>query len=75
MSVPKGELYAIEINSILGEVVIRVFGDNVVRRYKITDSKVALYWINAWEKPLKLFTRNKVNEVLTGGPYGSYGLE
>ena len=64
MSVPRGEVYAAEINSVLGEVVMRALGDHVVKRFKITDSKVALYWIHAWEKPLKLWTRNRVNEIL-----------
>ena len=64
MSVPRAELYAAEVNSILGEVVMRAFVNNVVKRVKITDSKVAYYWINSWEKPLKLWTRNRVNEIL-----------
>ena len=65
MSVPRGELYGGEINSVLGGVVMRAFQDNVItKRYKITDSKVALHWINSWDKPLKLWTRNRVNEIL-----------
>ena len=64
MSVPRAELYAAEVNCVLGEVVMRALGDHVVKRYKITDSKVTFYWINAWEKPLKLWCRNKVNECL-----------
>ena len=64
MSVPRAELYAAEINSVLGELAVRALGDHVIKRFKITDSKVAYFWINAWEKPLKLWTRNRVNECL-----------
>ena len=64
MSIPRAELYAAEINSAMGHIVQRAFGDKLVKRYKITDSKITLCWINAWEKPLKLWTRNRVNEIL-----------
>ena len=45
-------------------MVQRAFGDKIVGRYKITDSKVAYYWIHAWEKPLKIWAFNRVNEIL-----------
>ena len=64
MSVPRAELYAAEINSALGHIVKRAYGEKLIKRYKITDSKIALYWINSWEKPLKMWTRNRVNEIL-----------
>ena len=64
MTIPRAELYAAEINSSLGQMAQRAFGSKIVGRYKITDSKVAYYWIHAWEKPLKIWAFNRVNEVL-----------
>ena len=64
MSIPRAELLAAEINAVIGHVVHRAFGDKVVNRYKITDSRIAIHWIHAWEKVLKLWIRNRVNEIL-----------
>ena len=66
MTIPRAELYAAEVNTALGQMAHRAFGAQIIQRYKITDSKVAYYWIHSWEKPLKLWTRNRVNEVLRG---------
>ena len=64
MTVPRAELYAAEVNSAMGQIVKRAYGDTIVKGYKITDSKITLHWINSWEKPLKMWTRNRVNEIL-----------
>ena len=64
MTVPRAELFAAEINSSLGQLAQRAFGDKIVKSYKVTDSKITLHWIHAWDKPLKVWTRNRVNEIL-----------
>ena len=64
MTVPRAELLAAEINSSLGNLAQRAFDEKIVKKFKITDSKITLHWIHAWDKPLKIWTRNRVNEIL-----------
>ena len=64
MSIPRAELLAAQNNATIGHLVERAFGDKIVRKFKITDSRITLHWLHSWEKTLKLFVRNVVNETL-----------
>ena len=64
MSQPRAELYAALINAYAGEVVRRSFKQYHKEATKFTDSQISLNWITNEEKPLKLWTRNRVIEIL-----------
>lgn len=64
MSLPRAELYAALTNAHTGEVVRRSFKDYHQSSLKFTDSQICLHWLSNDEKPLKLWTRNRVIETL-----------
>ena len=64
MSQPRAELYAALINAYTGEIVRRSFKDYHKSSIKFTDSQICLHWLSNNEKPLKLWTRNRVIEIL-----------
>ena len=64
MSLPRAELYAALTNAYTGEVVRRSFKDYHKDSIKFTDSQICLHWLSNNEKPLKLWTRNRVIETL-----------
>ena len=64
MTVPRAELFAANINAHTGEVVRRSLKDYLKSSLKITDSQVALHWLNNKELPLKQWVRNRVVEIL-----------
>ena len=63
MTLPRAELLAASINASTGLVVQRAFGDRFLKCLKLTDSQVALHWINCQRTKLKLWVRNRVIEV------------
>lgn len=62
-SQPRSELYAALINTHTGEVVKQSLGKFYHSAVKLTDSQIALYWINSEDKPLKQWVRNRVIEI------------
>ena len=60
ITVPRGELYAAWLNSTTGFVVRRSFGQICKSYIKLSDSQVALHWINSIRQPLRQWVRNKL---------------
>ena len=63
MTLPRAELLAAVLNVYLCQVVKRAMKDRVVRQVLVTDSEIALYWMNNDTKQLKPWTRNRVIEA------------
>ena len=63
LSIPRAELEAALLNSSTGHVVKSSLGDMVKRSWKLSDSQVALHWINCIRYALKMWVRNRVVEV------------
>ncbi len=63
MSVPRAELLAAEYNASMGHTVRLAFGKYHNRHIKVTDSQVALHWINTTKTELKVWVRNRVLEI------------
>ena len=68
MSQPRGELYAALINSHTGKIVRRSLREFHQSALKLTDSQIALYWIDGDEKPLHQWVRNRVIEIRRFAP-------
>ena len=62
-TVPRAELKAVTMGASLGHVVKECFGELVGRVTYVTDSAIALAWINQDQRPLKCGIRNAVIEV------------
>ena len=62
-SVPRAELMAAAINAATGFTVRKAFGSYHKRYIKLSDSMVALHWINCTTRRLKTFIRTLVIEV------------
>ena len=60
---PRAELIAATLNAHTGEVVRRSFQNHHKSSLKLTDSQIALFWINSSEKQLKPWVRNRVAEI------------
>ena len=63
MTLPRAELYAAVLNVHITEVVKRALKDKVVGQVLVTDSEIALHWLNSETKQLKPWTRNQVIEA------------
>ena len=63
MSIPRAELLAATLNATTGQVVKISFGEYFETSMKLTDSQIALYWINSSRSELKLWARNRVIEI------------
>ncbi|MEO1895331.1 MAG: hypothetical protein ABGX32_03585, partial [Methylococcales bacterium] len=63
MSVPRAELLAATLNATTGHVVKTSFGNYFEKSMKLTDSQIALFWINSTRSELKLWARNRVIEI------------
>ena len=63
MSIPRAELLAATLNATTGHVVKTSFGDYFEKALKLTDSQIALFWINSTRSELKLWARNRVIEI------------
>ena len=62
-SVPRAELMAATLNAVTGHVVMLSLGARHKRRWKLTDSQVALHWIGCHKTTLKTWVRNRVIEI------------
>ena len=63
LTIPRAELVAAVLNASTGHVVRLSLKDLLKRHWKLTDSQVALHWINTTKTKLKQFIRNKGIEV------------
>ena len=63
LSMPRAELCAIVMNASAGHVVKLSFGEYHKDHIKLTDSQVALHWLNSLKIELKIFVRNRVIEA------------
>ena len=63
MTVPRAELRACVLGVSLGEIVSRAYGDLISKRIYVTDSTVALSWINTDNRPLQVGVRNCVIQI------------
>ncbi|XP_066920191.1 uncharacterized protein [Clytia hemisphaerica] len=68
MSLPRAELYAALTTAYTGEIVRRSFKNYHKSSIKFTDSQICLHWLSNNERPLKLWTRNRVIETLRFTP-------
>ena len=62
-SIPRAGLLAATINAATGHTVKISFGGYHKKCLKLTDSQIALYWINSTQSALKLSVRNRVLEI------------
>ena len=63
ISIPRSELLAATINAATGHTVKVSFGDYHKECLKLTDSQIALYWINSTQSALKIWVRNMVLKI------------
>ena len=62
-SIPRGELIAMVLNASTGHVVRTSLKDFLKSSVHVTDSQVALMWINSTKTVLKPFVRHRVGEA------------
>ena len=74
MSMPRAELSAAVMNAAMGHVVKISFGKFHKGHTKLTDSQVALHWINTYKSELLLWVRNKVIEINRLAPWVLGGM-
>ena len=60
---PRAELYTALINTHTGQIVKRSLKKWHQSSVKLTDSQIALHWIDNDQKPLKPWVRNRVVEI------------
>ena len=63
LSIPRAELEAALLNTGSGHLVHLSLKERVKRSWKLTDSQVALHWINCIRYALKMWVRNRVVEI------------
>ena len=63
LSIPRAELEAALLNATTGHVVKLSLGSLLKRSWKLSDSQVALHWINCIRYGLKMWVRNRVVEI------------
>ena len=63
LTIPKGELKGVVMGASVGHIVRKCLGDLCKDITYVTDSSIALYWINADSRPLETHVRNAVVEV------------
>ena len=64
ISTPRAELAAALLNASTGHVVLVSLKGMVKKRWKLTDSQVALHWVNCTKNALKMWVRNRVTEIV-----------
>lgn len=62
-TIPRAELKAAVVGSVLADVVTKHLKGKVVRRLFVTDSSIVLSWINQDTRPMSIAVRNGVIEV------------
>ena len=65
-TIPKNELQALCSGSNLGWTVVKSLEDWVYSKITCTDSTIALHWTMAEKKPLSIFHKNRVIQILRG---------
>ena len=63
LTVPRAELRACTMGASLTSVVLKAVGDNISRVTYVTDSAVALTWLNTDQRPLQVGVRNNVIQI------------
>ena len=63
MTIPRGELFASVLTATTGHLVCLSLKKYLKSRVCLTDSQIALYWINNTTSPLKSWVRNRVIEI------------
>ena len=63
MTIPRAELRACALGATLGETVERAYGGLIEKKLYVTDSTVALSWINTDDRPLQVGVRNAVIQI------------
>ena len=63
LTVPRTELVAALLNAVTGHIVRVSLKGLHTRTWKLTDSQVALHWINSVKTSLKMWVRNRVLEI------------
>ena len=63
LSIPRAELIAALLNASTGHVVRMSLKQFHTRCWKVTDSQVALRWLNATRSALKMWVRHRVVEI------------
>ena len=63
ITIPRAELVAAVLNASTGHIVRRSLQKFHKRAWKVTDSQVALHWINCTNSALKMWVRNRVVEI------------
>ena len=58
MTQPRAEMLAASINASTGHIVKTALGDMHSKCWKLTDSQVALFWIDSIRSKLKMWVRN-----------------
>ena len=61
--ISRGELFAMVLTATTGHIVSLSLAKYLKSRICLTDSQIALYWINNTTSPLKPWVRNRVIEV------------
>ena len=59
MTQPRAELLAASLNASTGHVVKTALGDRHTNCVKLTDSQVALFWVDSIRSKLKMWVRNQ----------------
>ena len=62
-TIPRAELKACVVGSVLAHTVKSNLGEQFKSAIYVTDSTVALYWINQDQRPLQVAVRNSVIEI------------
>ena len=63
LTIPRAELRACVMGACLSAVVLRALGDKVSSVMFVTDSRVALTWLNTDQRPLQVGVRNAVIQI------------
>ena len=63
LTIPKGELRAAVLGASVGHIAKQSLGDYWNETTFVTDSAIALYWINSDSRPLETHVRNAVIEI------------
>ena len=64
ITIPRAELAAALLNASSGHVVLLSLKGMIKKRWKLTDSQVALHWLNCTKTGLKMWVRNRVVESM-----------
>ena len=72
MTQPRAELLAASMNAATGHIVKTALGERHTKCVKLTDSQVALFWINSYRSKLKMWVRNQCIEINRLAPKESW---